>query len=29
MAWGLLREYEAYEDTQRATAFDAYLESVA
>lgn len=25
MAWGLLREYEVYEDTQKAAALDAYL----
>jgi ketosteroid isomerase-like protein len=23
--WGLIREYEAYEDTERSVAFDAYL----
>ena len=27
MAWGLLREYEVYEDTQRSKALDAYLEA--
>ena len=25
MAWGLLREYEVYEDTQASRALDAYL----
>lgn len=25
MAWGLLREYEVYEDTQKSKALDAYL----
>jgi hypothetical protein len=25
MAWGLLRDYEVYEDTQKAKAFDDYL----
>lgn len=25
MAWGLLREYEVYEDTQKLPAFDRYL----
>ena len=25
MAWGLLREYEVYEDTQASKALDAYL----
>ena len=25
MAWGLLREYEVYEDTQKAAALDQYL----
>jgi hypothetical protein len=23
--WGLIRDYEVYEDTEKATAFDAYL----
>src|ERR1700728_835394 len=23
--WGLVRDYEVYEDTEKATAFDAYL----
>jgi ketosteroid isomerase-like protein len=27
MAWGLLREYEVYEDTQKAAALDQYLAS--
>jgi hypothetical protein len=26
MAWGLLREYEVYEDTQATKALDEYLE---
>ena len=25
MTWGRLREYEVYEDTEKAAAFDAYL----
>jgi len=25
IAWGLLREYEVYEDTQKSKAFDEYL----
>lgn len=25
MSWGLLREYEVYEDTQKSTALDEYL----
>jgi ketosteroid isomerase-like protein len=25
MSWGLLREYEVYEDTQKSAALDAYL----
>jgi ketosteroid isomerase-like protein len=25
MSWGLLREYEVYEDTERSTALDEYL----
>jgi hypothetical protein len=25
MAWGLLREYEVYEDTQASKALDAHL----
>jgi ketosteroid isomerase-like protein len=25
VAWGQLKEYEVYEDTQKATAFDAWL----
>jgi len=29
MAWGLLREYEVYEDTQKAAAFDEYLAASA
>jgi hypothetical protein len=28
IAWGLLREYEVYEDTQKAKALDEYLTSV-
>ena len=28
IAWGLLREYEVYEDTQKAKALDGYLASV-
>jgi ketosteroid isomerase-like protein len=27
MAWGLLREYEVYEDTQKSKALDEYLAS--
>ncbi len=27
IAWGLLREYEVYEDTQKSKAFDEYLTS--
>ncbi|MGZ4202355.1 MAG: hypothetical protein ACXVRH_09890 [Thermoleophilaceae bacterium] len=27
IAWGLLREYEVYEDTQKSAALDAYLEA--
>ena len=27
MSWGLLREYEVYEDTQASKALDAYLEA--
>ncbi len=27
MAWGKLKDYEVYEDTQKATALDAYLEA--
>lgn len=27
MAWGLLREYEVYEDTQRLKGLDEYLAS--
>ena len=23
--WGLIRDYEVYEDTEKSTAFDAYL----
>lgn len=26
--WGLIRDYEVYEDTEKVTAFDAYLSSV-
>jgi ketosteroid isomerase-like protein len=29
LAWGLLRSYEVYEDTQKAAALDVYLESRA
>lgn len=29
MAWGLLREYEVYEDTQKAKALDDYLDARA
>jgi hypothetical protein len=25
MSWGLLREYEVYEDTEKSTALDEYL----
>jgi hypothetical protein len=25
LRWGLLRDYEVYEDTERATALDAWL----
>ena len=25
MAWGLLKDYEAYEDTQKSAAFDEWL----
>jgi hypothetical protein len=28
ISWGLLRDYEVYEDTQRAKALDGYLASV-
>ena len=28
LRWGLLREYEVYEDTQRAKALDEYLARV-
>lgn len=28
ISWGLLREYEVYEDTQKAKALDGYLASV-
>lgn len=28
ISWGLLRDYEVYEDTQKAKALDSYLESV-
>jgi ketosteroid isomerase-like protein len=28
MAWGLLKEYEVYEDTQKTEAFDEYLATV-
>ncbi|MBK5218553.1 MAG: hypothetical protein JJE35_02020 [Thermoleophilia bacterium] len=28
ISWGLLRDYEVYEDTQRAKALDGYLGSV-
>lgn len=28
MAWGLLREYEVYEDTEKSTALDEYLVSI-
>ncbi|HEX3173329.1 MAG TPA: hypothetical protein VHQ43_03800 [Solirubrobacterales bacterium] len=28
LAWGLLREYEVYEDTQRSKALDSYLASI-
>lgn len=27
MAWGLLKEYEVYEDTEKSAALDAYLAS--
>jgi ketosteroid isomerase-like protein len=27
MAWGKLKDYEVYEDTQKANALDAYLEA--
>ena len=27
MAWGKLKDYEVYEDTEKATALDAYLEA--
>jgi hypothetical protein len=27
MTWGLLRDYEVYEDTQRLPALDEYLAS--
>jgi ketosteroid isomerase-like protein len=27
MAWGLLRDYEVYEDTQKSKALDAYLDA--
>jgi ketosteroid isomerase-like protein len=27
LVWGLLREYEVYEDTQKIPAFDEYLEA--
>jgi ketosteroid isomerase-like protein len=29
MSWGLLREYEVYEDTQKSTQLDEYLAAVA
>jgi len=28
LSWGLLRDYEVYEDTQKAKALDSYLASV-
>jgi hypothetical protein len=28
MSWGLLREYEVYEDTEKSTALDEYLASI-
>lgn len=28
LSWGLLREYEVYEDTQRSKALDGYLASI-
>jgi hypothetical protein len=28
MAWGKLREYEVYEDTQKSAALDQYLEEI-
>jgi hypothetical protein len=28
IAWGKLREYEVYEDTQKSKALDEYLASV-
>jgi ketosteroid isomerase-like protein len=28
MAWGKLRDYEVYEDTERSTALDAYLGAI-
>ena len=28
LAWGLLREYEVYEDTEKSTALDEYLVSI-
>lgn len=28
LSWGLLRDYEVYEDTQKAKALDEYLEEV-
>lgn len=28
ISWGLLREYEVYEDTQKAKALDGYLSSI-
>jgi hypothetical protein len=28
ISWGLLREYEVYEDTQKSKALDAYLASI-
>ena len=28
LSWGLLRDYEVYEDTQKSKALDGYLESI-
>ena len=28
MSWGILREYEVYEDTQKSTALDEHLAAV-
>jgi hypothetical protein len=28
LAWGLLRDYEVYEDTEQSKALDGYLESI-